>query len=115
MGWQRVSFIVALLIGSTFLIGQSSAVGAADPAQPGSVSPFTWSGSDAAAGVNSNWSDPNNWVGGIAPAPGSTVDLVFPFASTQPGSQLTATNNDIANLVVDDMAWVLQERRARPE
>jgi autotransporter-associated beta strand protein len=54
---------------------------------------FTWSGLG-----NGNWSDGNDWQGGVAPAPEQTVDLVFPQ-----GAQNTINTDDLADLMVDSM------------
>ena len=51
---------------------------------------ITWSGTDVA--TSDNWSDANNWVGGVAPVAGDTV--IFPIGLT--GAALTS-NNDIAD------------------
>ncbi len=40
-----------------------------------------WSGADASATTpNDNWSDPKNWVGGVAPVAGNS--LYFPTGLT---------------------------------
>ena len=50
-----------------------------------------WSGTDSTTTTPGNWSDANNWVGGVAPVSGDT--LVFPTGLT--GAALTS-NDDIS-------------------
>jgi autotransporter-associated beta strand protein len=52
---------------------------------------FIWTG----AGSNSNWSNPANWQGGVAPTSAANPDLVFPS-----GALRLNNTNDIAGLVV---------------
>jgi hypothetical protein len=62
---------------------------------------FTWSGADSAAGVSQKWSDPGNWQGGVAPAPGQPVNLVFPpLHCTATGPCGNASLNDLAGMRV---------------
>jgi hypothetical protein len=68
---------------------------------------FTWTGTDSAAGTNSNWSDGGNWQGGVAPTSSAPVSLVFPALSCQakePCGQVSV--NDIAGMVVDRLTIV---------
>lgn len=56
----------------------------------------TWVGTDCPA-TNCNWSNTNNWVGGVAPVNGD--DIVIDMSSSTPTSGNT-TVNDITNLSV---------------
>jgi hypothetical protein len=74
------------------------AAGAATVAAPKT---FTWSGTDAAAGVSHKWSDAGNWQGGVAPAPGQPVNLVFPplgCTATEPCGRVSV--NDLTGMQV---------------
>lgn len=64
-------------------------------AAPASAATFTWSG----AGGNNNWSTGNNWVGGTAPTPGVSNDLIF-TGSTRPGPTMSGTYQ-ISSLTFD--------------
>jgi autotransporter-associated beta strand protein len=81
------------ITGTSFWACNEYAISGLDPSIPNwgtwisnfsiTVSIDTWTG----AGLTSNWSDPNNWSGNVAPSPGDI--LLFPaFAS-----QFTATND----------------------
>ena len=61
---------------------------------------YTWSGTDAAAGTNSNLGDPGNWAGAAAPASGTTVNLDFPSLGC--GTSACGNNpvNDLTKLNV---------------
>ena len=66
---------------------------------------FTWTGNDI-INNNSNWSDGNNWVGGVAPTgqvdAGTTStydDLVFPS-----GAKNTTTNNDLSGATFNSIS-----------
>ncbi len=72
----------------------------------GTVQSFTWTGADTTTATpNDNWSDANNWQGGVAPASGSTVDLVFPALScTQSTAGCGASYNDLTSLDVASLS-----------
>jgi hypothetical protein len=74
------------------------AAGAATAAAPKT---FTWSGAHSAGGVSNKWSDPGNWQGGVAPAPGQPVNLVFPPPHcTATGPCGNASVNDLTGMRV---------------
>ena len=92
----RGGVAVGTLFGLSALIVPSAALAGS------SIPTFTWSGGGGSA--NTDWSDPANWQGGIAPTAGSAVDLVFP--ANPPANSTNETgneqsNNDITGLVVD--------------
>lgn len=62
----------------------------------------TWSGTDC-IGVshNCNWSDVNNWIGGIIPAAGD--DVVFDNSTLTPANSPT---NDISGLAVNSLSFI---------
>ena len=74
------------------------------------ASTFTWSGADASASTpNDNWSDPNNWVGGVAPTSEAGDSLYFPTGLT--GAALNS-NDDIsggsfASLIIGDTGYTI--------
>jgi hypothetical protein len=72
--WLRVAgaLATAAVTGIALIAPAAGAAAATAPKT------FTWSGTDAAAGISHQWSDPGNWQGGVAPAPGQPVNLVFP-------------------------------------
>lgn len=74
----------------------------------GTVSSFTWTGTDTTAATpNFNWSDGNNWQGGSAPADGATVDLVFPkLTCLSSTAGCGESNNDLTSLTVDQMSII---------
>ena len=79
-------------------------------ALPAAAAPtYTWTGTDAAASTpNKNWSDPNNWSGGVAPLPNTTVNLVFPVltcGTQSDGSDIECrkSTNDVAAVTVDSL------------
>ncbi|MCS7272484.1 MAG: autotransporter-associated beta strand repeat-containing protein, partial [Gemmataceae bacterium] len=57
---------------------------------------FIWTG----AGNNNNWSNPNNWQGGVAPTSAANPDLVFPS-----GAARLNNTNDISGLVVRSITF----------
>ena len=75
--------------GHTIVNGSSPALPLAADTFTGQVyqmaSPYVWDG----AGSNNHWTTPGNWLGGIAPSPGSTLLFTGP---TQ-----TSTYDDFAN------------------
>ena len=74
---------------------------------PATAQTFTWTGTDSTntTSPDSNWSDPNNWQGGVAPSPSDgPVDLVFPVPTCSPSTTgCGESNNDLTGLVVDQM------------
>jgi autotransporter-associated beta strand protein len=71
---------------------------------------FTWSGAVASGSTpNDNWSDGNNWVGGVAPTTGAGDSLYFPTGLT--GAALTS-NDDISggsfgSLIIADTGYTI--------
>ncbi|MGI8753442.1 MAG: hypothetical protein ACR2MN_14225 [Acidimicrobiales bacterium] len=88
----RRAVIAASVVAGT-LLAASPGIGVA------AVNSYTWSGTDSAAGLNSNWSDPGNWAGNAAPGSGTNVDLEFPSIACGSPCQNTATN-DLTGLKV---------------
>jgi hypothetical protein len=94
----------AALLGTIGALGGGAAFcGSAAAAAP---SP-TWSGADAGLGVSSLWSDPGNWVGGVAPASDRRVaTLTFPSPdSTEcPDGACRTSDNDLTGVSVGTLA-----------
>ena len=51
------------------------------------LSSFTWTGLDSSSPTL--WSDPENWLGGVAPSPGSSVNFLLPDSQMIPDSPAT--------------------------
>lgn len=62
----------------------------------------TWSNTDCSGGSpNCNWSDVNNWIGGVVPATGD--DIVFDNSTLIPANSPT---NDINGLTVNSLSFI---------
>jgi len=95
--WLRVAGALATAAAAAIAL-IAPAAGAATAPVPKT---FTWSGTDSAAGVTDKWSDPGNWQGGVAPAPGQPVNLVFPpLHCTATGPCGNASLNDLSGMRV---------------
>lgn len=98
---------IALIAPAAGAATVAGAAPAADTAPAAAPEIFTWSGADAAAGVSHKWSDPGNWQGGVAPAPGQPVNLVFPPLACAAGvpcgrvSINDLTGMQVARLTID--------------
>ena len=101
--------VVAAGVAAGVLLVVSPGISGAAP------SSYTWSGTDSAAGTNSNWSDSGNWTGNSAPASGSKVDLDFPFLNC--GSSPCGNNgvNDLTGLKVDSLDMALTTEGSSPD
>src|SRR5579871_2163012 len=95
--WLRLAGVLATAAAAAIaLIAPAAGAATAAPKT------FTWSGADAAAGVSHKWSDPGNWQGDVAPAPGQPVNLVFPplhCTATVPCGRVSV--NDLTGMQVD--------------
>jgi len=78
------------------------------------TSTYTWSGTDAAAGSNSNWSDPGNWTGNTAPASGTTVNLDFPSLACGTSACGNSAANDLTGLNVANFDLALTTQDSGP-
>jgi hypothetical protein len=67
--------------------------------RPHVVQTFTWSG----LGSTPSWSDTGNWVGGVAPTAGATVNLVFPELACSSVPCGYASFNDLTGLTVANL------------
>lgn len=99
---RRLTRLVGVVV--LVLCCAGAAAGAAAAA-----SDFTWSGADTTT-PGPNWSDPANWLGGVAPASASTIGtLTFPeltssdCTSSSPVGTCFVSNNDLTNLTVDQL------------
>jgi hypothetical protein len=89
------------------------AAGSVGAGAAATVTTFTWTGTDAGSGTSTSWSDPGNWLGGVAPTSGTTVNLVFPVLSC--GSSPCATsNNDLTSLKVASFKLHLAQSPTSP-
>lgn len=61
----------------------------------------TWSNTDCSSGANCNWSDINNWIGGVVPGAGD--DIVFDNSTLVPANSPT---NDINGLAVNSLSFI---------
>jgi hypothetical protein len=69
-------------------------------ASPAAPPTFHWSGAGEVATHDFNWSNPDNWSEGTAPAPGQTVALVFPALPCVSDFSCRFANNDVRGLTV---------------
>src|SRR5580692_4503848 len=95
----RAIFTTALLASGLF-----TALAAGSDAVAGATVPtFTWTGAGTPQGGVYNWS------GGVAPAPGSTINVAFPpipcnsSCGTWTAPNYAYVNNDISGLTIDKM------------
>jgi hypothetical protein len=93
------------------LLGTVGALGAAFCGSVAAAAPSpTWSGVDVGLGVSSLWSDPGNWVGGVAPASDRrAATLTFPppvFTECPDGfdNACTTSDNDLTGVSVGTLA-----------
>jgi len=63
---------------------------------------FTWSG--GALPASHKWSDADNWIGDVAPAPASTIASL-----TFPASRSARTEDDVSGLTIDHLAYESKE------
>ncbi len=103
--WLRLAGVLATAAAAAIaLIAPAAGAATAAPKT------FTWSGADAAAGVSHKWSDPGNWQGDVAPAPGQPVNLVFPplhCTATVPCGRVSVndlTGMQVARLTIETAA-----------
>src|ERR1700728_151785 len=71
---------------------------------------ITWSGSDALAHVNTNWSDANNWVGRVPPGTGDTAFFDNSDLSFSPGGG--AEDNIVASNITVEALWYAETNTA---
>jgi hypothetical protein len=116
-GWQSARsvpvVVPALLLGSWLGWGAWSpqAAGAA----AATVTTYTWTGADSAAGVSPFWSDAKNWKGGVAPTAGSTISLNFPVLScTSTGPCGNNSLNDLNGLNVSKLTIHIGQGTTQP-
>lgn len=95
MGAGRAALGAAVLMGS--LLATPTVADAAAPV-------FTWSGAAEAAGGDARTSTPGNWAGGVAPAPGQRVALVFPPLACVADSRCDLVDNDVEGLVATSVS-----------
>ena len=70
---------------------------------------YTWSAGAVVADNDRDWSNPDNWAGGVAPAPGETVSLVFPRLDCTNEGSCFGTTNDIPGLKVSSLLVEAEE------
>jgi len=76
---------------------------------------FTWSGQSEVATGDAKMSTPGNWAGGVAPAPGQQVDLVFPSLTCVLNSSCGLVVNDVPGLVATSISVTTPGRPPGPE
>ena len=90
MGAGRAALGAAMLVGTLWVT--PTAAHAEAPV-------FTWSGAAEAASGDARTSTAANWAGGVAPAPGQRVALVFPPLACVAASRCDLVDNDVEGLV----------------
>jgi hypothetical protein len=103
--------LMTLTVLAAVVAAGSVGAGAADV--PATVQTFTWTGTAAGSGTSTSWSDPANWLGGVAPASGATVNLIFPVLSCG-SSPCGTSSNDLTGLNVASFALHLAQSPTSP-
>lgn len=85
-------------------VGSDAQRGAADPA------PFVWTGGSELASGDARVSSPGNWAGGVAPAAGQRVQLVFPALECVAQGDCEEVLNDVPGLVVESLRFTSPRR-----
>jgi hypothetical protein len=102
----RAIFSTALLASGLFI----ALAAGSDAVAGATVTTFTWTGAGTPLEGAYDWSDANNWAGGIAPAQNSTIDVAFgplpcnSSCGTWSAPNYAYSNNDISGLTIDKMS-----------
>lgn len=107
-GVPRTLGTASILLASVIAVSGGVLAFTGGVASAGSATSFTWSGADSASSGTTGWSDPANWVGGVAPAPSSSADLTFPMLSCSETCGNESDNN-VTGLKVPDLSVALGE------